>query len=148
MNKNCPCGSPQPLENCCGRYISGEATAPTPETLMRSRYTAYTQGDTQYIANTQIGPAGKGFDPSASKTWAEQVQWQGLEVFGGEEKDDSGFVAFKAHFTQNEQTQIIFEKSEFRKTDGKWYYFDAVKVSRNDPCPCSSGKKYKKCCME
>jgi uncharacterized protein YecA (UPF0149 family) len=23
---------------------------------------------------------------------------------------------------------------------------DTVKVGRNDPCPCGSGKKYKKCC--
>ena len=22
------------------------------------------------------------------------------------------------------------------------------KVKRNDPCPCGSGKKYKKCCMK
>ena len=22
----------------------------------------------------------------------------------------------------------------------------AVKIGRNDPCPCQSGKKYKKCC--
>jgi len=22
-----------------------------------------------------------------------------------------------------------------------------VKVGRNDPCPCNSGKKYKSCCM-
>jgi hypothetical protein len=25
---------------------------------------------------------------------------------------------------------------------------DAPKIGRNDPCPCGSGKKYKKCCME
>ena len=24
----------------------------------------------------------------------------------------------------------------------------SVKIGRNDPCPCGSGKKYKKCCME
>jgi preprotein translocase subunit SecA len=24
----------------------------------------------------------------------------------------------------------------------------AVKVGRNDPCPCGSGKKYKKCCLK
>jgi Mlc titration factor MtfA (ptsG expression regulator) len=24
---------------------------------------------------------------------------------------------------------------------------DKIKVERNDPCPCGSGKKYKKCCM-
>ena len=23
-----------------------------------------------------------------------------------------------------------------------------VKAGRNDPCPCGSGKKYKKCCIE
>ena len=23
---------------------------------------------------------------------------------------------------------------------------DVMKVGRNDPCPCGSGKKYKKCC--
>jgi SEC-C motif domain protein len=47
--------------------------------------------------------------------------------------------------------------SDFEKIDGKWYYKDgrtvpstvvrsAPKVGRNDPCPCGSGKKYKKCC--
>ena len=26
------------------------------------------------------------------------------------------------------------------------YYREEPKVGRNDPCPCGSGKKYKKCC--
>jgi len=25
---------------------------------------------------------------------------------------------------------------------------DSPKVGRNDPCPCGSGKKYKKCCLD
>ena len=25
---------------------------------------------------------------------------------------------------------------------------DAPKVGRNEPCPCGSGKKYKKCCLQ
>ncbi|MEC4051728.1 SEC-C metal-binding domain-containing protein [Myroides odoratimimus] len=24
---------------------------------------------------------------------------------------------------------------------------NSQKVNRNDPCPCGSGKKYKKCCL-
>ena len=24
---------------------------------------------------------------------------------------------------------------------------DGAKIGRNDPCPCGSGKKYKKCCL-
>jgi len=27
-------------------------------------------------------------------------------------------------------------------------YFKMAKIGRNDPCPCGSGKKYKKCCLE
>jgi hypothetical protein len=27
-------------------------------------------------------------------------------------------------------------------------YIAPAKIGRNDPCPCGSGKKYKKCCME
>lgn len=26
------------------------------------------------------------------------------------------------------------------------YVRDGGKIGRNDPCPCGSGKKYKKCC--
>ncbi len=33
-----------------------------------------------------------------------------------------------------------------RKTPVKPVQRDAPKVGRNDPCPCGSGKKYKKCC--
>ena len=36
------------------------------------------------------------------------------------------------------QTQV--KKQPVRKT--------ATKVGPNDPCPCGSGKKYKKCCMQ
>ncbi|MDX2159166.1 MAG: SEC-C metal-binding domain-containing protein [Hyphomicrobiaceae bacterium] len=28
------------------------------------------------------------------------------------------------------------------------YQRSAPKVGRNDPCPCGSGKKHKKCCLE
>ena len=49
-------------------------------------------------------------------------------------------------------------EATFRKDEGKWRFVDgemvkpkpvrreATKVGRNDPCPCGSGKKYKKCC--
>ena len=35
------------------------------------------------------------------------------------------------------------EKDEVNKIKGK-----SKKVGRNDPCPCGSGKKYKKCCLD
>ncbi|MBK0365596.1 SEC-C domain-containing protein [Salmonella enterica] len=32
--------------------------------------------------------------------------------------------------------------------DDMWYYIDGTRpqLGRNDPCPCGSGKKFKKCC--
>jgi SEC-C motif-containing protein len=47
--------------------------------------------------------------------------------------------------------------SHFEKRDGNWIYIDGdivppkpikkdKKIGRNEPCPCGSGKKYKKCC--
>jgi len=50
------------------------------------------------------------------------------------------------------------EISRFLKKDGNWYFVDGQlvppkpeirkqpKVGRNEPCPCGSGKKFKKCC--
>ncbi|MBR6014599.1 MAG: SEC-C domain-containing protein, partial [Firmicutes bacterium] len=40
---------------------------------------------------------------------------------------------------------------EWRFIDGKMdtgepYRREEPKIGRNDPCPCGSGKKYKKCC--
>lgn len=43
-----------------------------------------------------------------------------------------------------------FEKPNLRPLPDKPFEFGAVKkekVGRNDPCPCGSGKKYKKCCL-
>ena len=53
---------------------------------------------------------------------------------------------------------IKHEISEFHLIDNKWYYVDGkkpaiqepttAKIGRNDSCPCGSGKKYKKCCLQ
>jgi uncharacterized protein YecA (UPF0149 family) len=39
------------------------------------------------------------------------------------------------------------ESFELEQTDAKVVNLTTrMKVGRNDPCPCGSGKKYKKCC--
>jgi SWIM/SEC-C metal-binding protein len=35
-----------------------------------------------------------------------------------------------------------------RNSDITTIVHETPKVGRNDPCPCGSGKKYKKCCMQ
>ncbi|WP_410106547.1 YchJ family protein, partial [Sutterella wadsworthensis] len=51
----CPCGSGRRFADCCGLYLSGGSQAlgaPTPEALMRSRYSAYACGDDAYVLAT------------------------------------------------------------------------------------------------
>lgn len=44
--------------------------------------------------------------------------------------------------TKEEREDITREFNQ-----SKIFTHDAKKVGRNDPCPCGSGKKYKKCCL-
>ena len=41
-----------------------------------------------------------------------------------------------------------FEKPDVKLLPKKTSEMNKEKVGRNDPCPCGSGKKYKKCCLE
>ncbi len=157
----CPCGSGQPYEACCGQYLEKGVIPPSPEALMRSRYTAYTQANVDYIEKTMRGPAQRKFNAKDAKQWALSARWDGLEVVSAPAPEsDTGFVTFIARFTLNNEPDAIYERSEFEKVDGRWYYLKehpydtgpvaqvkSDKVGRNEPCPCGSGKKYKKCCM-
>ncbi len=158
---DCPCGSGLGLEACCGPYLEGGAQPKTAEALMRSRYVAYTRANVDYIIETHDPDRRKGLDPNATRQWAEQADWQGLEVVtvaGGGEDDDEGEVEFVARYGIAGGVREHRERSTFKRRNGRWYFHDgevakassvvraAPKVGRNDPCPCGSGKKYKKCC--
>jgi SEC-C motif-containing protein len=155
----CPCGSGQAAEACCVPLHRGER-APTAEALMRSRYSAYALGEVDYVINTHE-PATRGeIDRDSTEAWANQADWQGLEIVateGGGEGDDEGIVEFIARYHLKGQDLAHHERSRFRKEEGVWYYVDGdmvkakpivrerPKVGRNEPCPCGSGKKFKKC---
>ncbi|MGI9280290.1 MAG: SEC-C metal-binding domain-containing protein [Endozoicomonas sp.] len=50
-----------------------------------------------------------------------------------------------------DQEEAHHECSDFIKEQGRWYFIypgiPAKLPGRNAPCPCGSGKKYKKCCQ-
>lgn len=147
----CACNSNRTYNNCCEPYLLGKNFPDTPEALMRSRYTAYTYANIDYIQETMRGPALTNFNPEATRQWASQVQWLDLKILSAPAvapKANIGFVEFIASFAQQNHRHIIHEHSEFHRLDGRWYYINGrtPKVSRNSPCPCGSGKKFKQCC--
>ncbi len=158
----CPCESGETYKTCCEPFIKGEKEAETAEQMMRSRYSAYTQVAMDYIERTHDPKTRDETDMEANREWAESTKWTGLEILEtkqGGVGDEVGTVTFKAKFETEEGIQDHQELSLFRKHEGKWYFVDSSdptkkepitrsepKVGRNDPCPCGSGKKYKKCC--
>jgi Predicted metal-binding protein related to the C-terminal domain of SecA len=62
-----------------------------------------------------------------------------------EEKD---FIKEKEDFeyTFSNIIKTVKEPYSFLEKVAKKVPIKVVKIGRNDPCPCGSGKKYKKCC--
>ena len=130
----CPCGSLSPYDHCCGRYLSDKTTAPTPEALMRSRYTAYSRGEIDYIMQTQRGKASQRFSKKEAKAWAESIVWLGLSVLHADMKTATrGTVEFIARFTADGHPEHIHEVSQFECQQGKWFYVDGNLKSSATP---------------
>ena len=156
----CPCGSGREFSDCCEPFIKGESLPDTAEQLMRSRYSAYATQNIDYL-HTSLHPDHQSdHDVNAARRWAANSDWLGLEIVStseGGKDDDTGIVEFKASYREKGKTRHLHEISSFQKVEGRWTYVDGrmpkpetirnvEKVGRNDPCPCGSGKKYKKCC--
>ena len=114
------------------------------------------------------------FDLASAKDWALQSEWLGLEILSkkkGGPTDNEGTVEFVAKYKKDGKVLEHHEVAKFSKnSQGHWQFVDGdshihkegeghhhhekpvtlvrtePKVGRNDPCPCGSGKKFKKCC--
>jgi SEC-C motif-containing protein len=127
---------------------------------MRSRYAAYVLGEIDYLLET-IHPDSPGeADAKSTEAWSRAADWKGLEIRSteaGQEGDETGKVEFVAHFDIKGVPQLHHEHARFKRHNKKWMYLDgdevkaqpvrreAPRAGRNDPCPCGSGKKFKKC---
>ena len=144
----CICGNELSYEMCCGEIIAHKRKAKTPEELMRSRYSAYVNADARYLVLSAVPENQYEEDIELIEDFSSQVEWLKLDVL----KVDGDTVEFKAYYKDKEAIQVLHEKSNFVLLDGEWRYKDGElynsKVERNEPCPCGSGKKYKKCCAK
>ena len=157
----CPCGSGNAFSACCEPLIKNEVKATSAEQLIRSRYSAFTVCEMEYVLNTHHPKTRSDVDMEANLKWAKSSSWLGLEIHEVEDDNDASkkaFIKFTAKFKTNGKTASHKERSEFRKEGGEWFFYDGEsldqetfvrqgpKVGRNDPCECGSGKKSKKCC--
>jgi SEC-C motif-containing protein len=148
----CPCGSNKIFAECCMPILQGSIKAETAEQLMRSRYTAFSEMDNEYLlASWAVKTRPEQLDTDEAK-----VKWIKLEITETEQgaaKDSSGTVSFIASFIASGHLCKMQEKSRFIKEEDMWFYLDGIpksstkKIARNSLCPCGSEKKFKRCCL-
>jgi SEC-C motif-containing protein len=129
---------------------------------MRSRYTAFVLHEADYLLATW-DPAHR---PGHLSLKQDRTEWLGLQIIeteAGSATDVTGRVHFIARFRLDGKEQALAENSRFRKDADRWLYIDGEvaptekpgsapataarpSTGRNEPCPCNSGLKFKRCC--
>lgn len=131
----CPCGTHKPYAECCQKFLEHTALPATPEELMRSRYTAYSKANVDYIAQTQQGIATESFNAEETRRWAKRAKWLDLTIIKAPStNNDQGFVEFAARYSSGNKVHVIHEKSEFQRINNQWFY-----VAGHHPGGCGSG---------
>ena len=156
--QTCPCGSGSLFSACCEPIVNGTRESETAEELMRARYSAFVTGAIDFIVNSTHSHTRKEIDLDFIREWSQTSDWLGLQIIETKQvNDNKAFVSFEAQYTQNGKDQNHREKSLFEREEGQWRFvtgdelknptvrYETLRPGRNDPCPCGSGKKYKKC---
>lgn len=120
---SCPCGRGERYDSCCGPLHAG-AAAPTAERLMRSRFSAFALGLSDYLRDTWAVAT----RPAALDLIEPGVEWKRLfieETVAGGPFDREGFVSFTAigrtadgRFEQRERSRFA------RDAQDRWCYVD------------------------
>lgn len=121
----CPCESGRPYRDCCEPYHQG-AAAPTPEALMRSRYSAYALRLSLYLLATwhpSTRPPPDEVDLGETRT-----AWLGLRIVrSGQSGENEGIVEFVARYRVGGASAVrLHETSRFVREHGAWFYVDGV----------------------
>lgn len=90
---------------------------------MRSRYTAYTLENWNYIYKTWA----KHTRPTlAALRQSDEVTWLGLRIIQSSQNDTEGMVEFVASFKDAQAIHQIHETSQFIKMKERWFYVDGA----------------------
>lgn len=116
----CPCGTGLTFGECCAPIHRGDRAAATAEALMRSRYTAFSVGDTDWLLaswHASTRPRSLELDPG--------IRWLRLDVLAttGGPFDAEATVSFEAHWVAEGARGSMREHSRFSRERG-WQYVD------------------------
>jgi SEC-C motif-containing protein len=131
----CPCrareATPARYADCCGHWheaLPRGEHAPTPEALMRSRYSAYALAQGRSPARGMVEYLMQTWHPSTAPGELElgPLNWTGLDILNHDTRGDAGVVEFVAHHKVGGQATKLHEMSRFVREAGAWLYVDGV----------------------
>jgi len=123
--KPCPCGAGLAFTQCCQPLLNDEQPAASAVGLMRSRYSAYTLGNEDYLQRTWHSST----RPAQLDLSNNKQNWQRLKIVdttAGQAEDDSGEVEFIAIYKINGRAERLHERSRFVREEQQWRYIDGV----------------------
>ncbi len=130
-NAPCPCHSGAKYKRCCAPFHQGDAP-PTPEALMRSRFSAYALEKVDYILESthRDGPHhGRYGQRQEVAAFCKTTSFDDLEIRDSSERGDRGEVAFYAHLNRDGNDVSFGERSLFFRVDGRWLYHSGTPLS-------------------
>lgn len=146
----CPCQSGKAYADCCQPFHQFRQTPPTAEALMRSRYSAYTQVNIDYIVATTVPSQQPLLDIAAMTEWGKSTRWAGLQILAHNPalSRQHSSVEFQAAFHTEQGLKQHHERSLFVQIDQRYFFVDPTVPlpTQKQPCLCGSPKKFKACC--
>jgi SEC-C motif-containing protein len=131
--KLCPCTSGRPYASCCRPLHAGEREAPTPEALVRARFSAFARADVAYLWRTlhsahedRVGS--KEAALAALRAAARAYRYMRLTIL--EAKGTQ--VLFLASVFEKGQDRSFVELSEFAFDGAAWRYLSGIARSASE----------------
>ena len=133
---------------------------------MRSRYTAFSQSNLDYLSATHHPDHQSATDPKTLAKSIRSTQWLNLIVLStrkGQRRDKTGIVEFVAAYRNvaildlspgfsgnRDDIKQMHERSQFVKENGTWLYTTGEMLpyfipKRDQRCWCGSPQKFKQC---
>ncbi|KXZ51405.1 hypothetical protein GPECTOR_12g367 [Gonium pectorale] len=152
----CPCGSSALYQGCCGPYHAAPATVPSPEALLRSRYSAYAAKDPSFIADTTHPDSAEytgsrtTYQRAVKQTMArlDPLALQILSSSPGADENEA-FITFrlKRRIRDPEapknapEVDEVTERSRFVRVNGRWFFQDSEFPEPDGAAPAAAAAK-------
>lgn len=148
----CCCGSEKLLTECCHRVWQQGGDTVSAERVMRARYTAYVQGNIDFLRITTLPIQQSALNIAQITQWSQQTEWLGLQVISHQlatHSEQHAWVVFVVTCRENGRLYTHHEQSAFVRDGASWRFIDpnvSLKTERNQSCFCGSRAKFKRCC--